>query len=243
MSSRKRADLLLVERHFFASRAQAQAAIAAGLVIADGVRVTRASDRILAEAEIVAEAEHPWVSRGGVKLAAALEHFGFDPHGAIALDIGASTGGFTQVLLARGAAHVYAVDVGRDQLHATLRNDPHVTSLEQVDIRHLEAARLSSPPSVVTIDVSFISLKHVLPAATALAAPSARLVALIKPQFEAGRNALKKGIVRDPAVQTAVRDDVVHFAETLGWVVAGVIPSPITGGDGNVEFLLGARRD
>jgi 23S rRNA (cytidine1920-2'-O)/16S rRNA (cytidine1409-2'-O)-methyltransferase len=243
MSSRKRADLLLVERHFFPSRAQAQAAIAAGLVIADGVRVTRASDRILAEAEIVAEAEHPWVSRGGVKLAAALEHFGFDPHGAIALDIGASTGGFTQVLLARGAAHVTAVDVGRDQLHATLRNDLRVTSLEQTDIRHLDAAHLSPPPSFITVDVSFISLKHVLPAATALAAPSACLVALIKPQFEAGRGALKKGIVRDAAMQMAVRDDIVHVVETLGWTAIGVIPSPLTGGDGNVEFLLGARRD
>ncbi|MGD9844380.1 MAG: TlyA family RNA methyltransferase [Variibacter sp.] len=243
MSARKRADLLLVERKFFPSRAQAQAAIAAGRVTADGARVAKASDRLPAEAAIVAEAEHPWVSRGGIKLAAALEHFGFDPRGVVALDIGASTGGFTQVLLARGAAHVYAVDVGRDQLHATLRNDPRVTSLEQVDIRDLDAANLSSPPSVVTIDVSFISLKHVLPAASVLAAPSARLVALIKPQFEAGRGALKKGIVRDAAVQMAVRDDIMHIVEALGWAVIGVIPSPIAGGDGNVEFLLGARRD
>jgi 23S rRNA (cytidine1920-2'-O)/16S rRNA (cytidine1409-2'-O)-methyltransferase len=195
------------------------------------------------EAKIVAEAEHPWVSRGGVKLSAALEHFGFDPHGALALDIGTSTGGFTQVLLARGAAHVYAVDVGRDQLHATLRDDGRVTSLEQTDIRSLDVASLSAPPSFITVDVSFISLKHVLPAATALAAPSACLVALIKPQFEAGRSALKKGIVRDAAVQTAMRDDIVRVVETLGWTVTSVIPSPITGGDGNVEFLLGARRD
>jgi 23S rRNA (cytidine1920-2'-O)/16S rRNA (cytidine1409-2'-O)-methyltransferase len=243
MSSRKRADLLLVERKFFTSRAQAQAAIVAGRVTADGTRVTKASDRIPVEAKIVAEAEHPWVSRGGVKLSAALEHFGFDPHGALALDIGTSTGGFTQVLLARGAAHVYAVDVGRDQLHATLRDDGRVTSLEQTDIRSLDVASLSAPPSFITVDVSFISLKHVLPAATALAAPSACLVALIKPQFEAGRSALKKGIVRDAAVQTAMRDDIVRVVETLGWTVTSVIPSPITGGDGNVEFLLGARRD
>lgn len=243
MSARKRADLLLVERKFFSSRAQAQAAIAAGRVTADGLRVAKASDRIPAEAEIVAEAEHPWVSRGGVKLAAAIEHFGIDPRDVVALDIGASTGGFTHVLLARGAAHVYAVDVGRDQLHATLRNDPCVTSLEQTDVRHLDPANLSSPPSVITIDVSFISLKHVLPAATALAASSAHLIALIKPQFEAGRGTLKKGIVRDAAVQTAVCDDIVRVVETLGWTVIEVIPSPITGGNGNVEFLLGARRD
>ena len=161
----------------------------------------------------------------------------------VCLDVGASTGGFTQVLLNRGARRVYAVDVGHGQLHETLRTRPEVISLEATDIRTLSPARLDKPPDFVTIDVSFISLKLVLPPAIALAKTPAQLVALIKPQFEAGPGATKKGIVRDPAVHAAVCDDIAEFVVSLGWRVLGIIPSPIEGGDGNAEFLLGATRD
>jgi 23S rRNA (cytidine1920-2'-O)/16S rRNA (cytidine1409-2'-O)-methyltransferase len=243
MSLRRRADRLLVERGLFDSRAKAQAAIAAGLVTADDVPVRKPSDELPLDAALRAEPAHPWVSRGGVKLAAALDHFGFDPAGHVCLDVGASTGGFTQVLLARGARRVYAVDVGTGQLHATLRNEARVMLFEQTDIRNIDISRLPEPPDFLVIDVSFISLKLALPPALALLRTPARLVALIKPQFEAGRRHLKKGIVRDPQVQAAVCDDIAGFVVTLGWTVAGVIPSPIDGGDGNREFLLGAARD
>src|SRR3974390_881522 len=239
--SRMRADRLLVERGLFESRAKAQAAIAAGLVIADGVTVRKASDEIAIDAAIDARAAHPYVSRGGVKLAAALDTFGFDPKRRIGLDVGASTGGFPQVLLQRGAARVYAVDVGRAQLHASLRERPGVVSLEQTDIRELKP--LKPEPDLVVIDVSFISLKQVLPAALKLAASSAQLIALIKPQFEAGRERVRKGVVRDAAVHVAVCDDIAAFVASLGWRVVGVKPSTRTGGDGNAEFLLGAKRD
>jgi len=243
VTARLRADRLLVERGLFESRAKAQAAIAAGLVSAGGVVVRKASEEIPLDAALAASAAHRYVSRGGVKLAAALDHFGFDPKGRVCLDVGASTGGFTQVLLERGAAKVYSVDVGRGQLHESLRARAQVVALEETDIRNLSPARLSPPPDFVTVDVSFISLNHVLPAALALAKPPAQLVALIKPQFEAGRAALKKGVVRDTAVREAVRDDISAFVVSLGWRVVGVIVSPIEGGDGNVEFLLGAARD
>ena len=239
MTTRKRADVLLVERGLFDSRTRSQAAIAAGRVTADGVVLRKASDSIAPDARLEAS-DHPWVSRGALKLIAALDHFGFDPAGRVCLDVGASTGGFTEVLLARGARRVTAVDVGRDQLHARLRGDPRVTSLEEVDIRTLEPARLAEPPDFATVDVSFISLKLVLPALGRLLRRPALLVALIKPQFEAGRKQLKKGIVRDPAVHAGVCDDIVAFVVSLGWDVAGVIPSPIEGGEGNREFLLGA---
>ncbi len=237
---RRRADLLLVERGLFDSRAKAQAAITAGLVSANGVTVRKASEEIATDAAIEATPAYPYVSRGGVKLAAALDHFGFDPQGRVCLDVGASTGGFTEVLLERGAARVYAVDVGRGQLHQSLRARPEVASLEATDIRNLAPGHFDPPPDLVTIDASFISLKQVLPAALALVHPPAQLVALIKPQFEAGRDAIKKGIVRDSAVHQAVCDDIVAFVTSLGWRVAGMIPSPIAGGDGNAEFLLGA---
>jgi len=243
MTRRKRADVLLVERGLFESRTRAQAAIAAGLVTADGAPLRKASDEIAADAVLQAAPEHPWVSRGGLKLTAALDHFGFAPAGRVCLDIGASTGGFTEVLLARGARRVYAVDVGRGQLHARLREHPEIVSIEETDIRALDPARLPEPPDFATVDVSFISLKLVLPALDRLIRRPAQLVALIKPQFEAGRAHLKKGIVRDPAVQAAVCDDLSAFAASLSWTVAGVIPSPIGGGEGNREFLLGARRD
>src|SRR5260221_3562998 len=199
-SERVRIDRLLVERGLFESRAQAQAAIEAGLVAANETPVTKASLELAADAVLRAEPAHPFVSRGGVKLRAALDHFGFDPAGQVCLDVGASTGGFTDVLLARGAARVYAVDVGRDQLHRKLRGRDAVVVLESTDIRTLAASRLSPPPSFVVIDVSFISLKLVLPPALALAPPPARLVALIKPQVEAGRARVKKGVIRDAQI-------------------------------------------
>jgi 23S rRNA (cytidine1920-2'-O)/16S rRNA (cytidine1409-2'-O)-methyltransferase len=242
MPTRQRADRLLVERGLFPSRTKAQAAIAAGLVTANAAPVRKASEEIAVDAALSATPAHPYVSRGGVKLAAALDHFKFDPQGRICLDVGASTGGFTQVLLERGAKCVYAVDVGHGQLHESLRGRPEIVSLEQTDIRTLSAAQLNEPPDLVTVDVSFISLKLALPPALALAKPPAQLIALIKPQFEAGRAQAKKGIVRDPAVHAAVCHDISAFVASLGWRVLGIIPSPIAGGDGNAEFLLGAAK-
>jgi len=241
-TNRMRADRLLVTRGLFDSRAKAQAAIEAGLVEADGIVVRKASEEIAHDAALKATPAHPYVSRGGVKLAAALDRFGIDAKGRVCLDVGASTGGFTQVLAERGAKRIYAVDVGRSQLHDSLRGRDAIVSLEQTDIRTLPAATFAEAPGLVTIDVSFISLKQVLPAVTALAAREASLVALIKPQFEAGRDKVKKGMVRDAAVHRAVCDDIVAAAAALGWRVVGVIPSPIAGGDGNAEFLLAAER-
>ena len=244
MSAHKeRIDKLLVARGLFDSRAKAQAAIEAGLVRAGGKRVGKASEEIATDAAIEASPAHPYVSRGGVKLAAALDHFGFDPKGRICLDVGASTGGFTQVLLERDAAKVYAVDVGSGQLHESLRAKPEVVSLEKTDIRTLSPAVLDPSPDFMVCDVSFISLKLVLPPALALARKPAQLIALIKPQFEAGRAQLKRGFVRDPAIHQAVCDEIAAFVTSLGWRVLETIPSPISGGDGNEEFLLGAVHD
>jgi 23S rRNA (cytidine1920-2'-O)/16S rRNA (cytidine1409-2'-O)-methyltransferase len=241
--ARLRADRLLVERGLFESRAKARAAIAAGLVSANAVLVHKASDEIPVDAELRAQAEHPWVSRGGAKLAAALEHFRIEPRGRVCLDVGASTGGFTDVLLSRGARRVYAVDVGRDQLHPRLRQRSEVVSLEATDIRALDPCRLAEPPDLIVVDVSFISLKLVLPAALRLSPFPAELVALIKPQFEAGRRSVKKGIVRDAAVHARVCEEIADFAASLGWKVVGILPSPLLGASGNREFLLGGRRD
>ncbi len=240
---RQRADRLLVDRGLFESRAKSQAAIEAGLVTADEKVVLKPSEQIPADAKLQASAAHPYVSRGGVKLAAALDHFGFDPKGRICLDVGASTGGFAQVLLERGARRIYAVDVGTDQLHKSLRARPEIISLDSTDIRQLSPDSLDEPADLVSIDVSFISLKLTLPSALGLARSPAQLVALIKPQFEAGPGAVKKGIVRDGALQQAICDDIARFVASLGWRMLGVIPSPILGGDGNAEFLLGAIRD
>ena len=240
MTDKLRIDRLLVTRGLFDSRARAQDAIAAGLVKANGKVIAKASEEVAADAAIEASPAHPYVSRGALKLIAALDHFKIDPKGRVCLDIGASTGGFTQVLLERGAAHVTAVDVGTAQLHPSLRGDPRITSLEQTDIRTLDAARLDPRPDLIVIDVSFISLKQVLPAALKLAARPAQLIALIKPQFEAGRAQLKKGIVRDEAVRRAVCDDIAALVFMTEGHVLGVIPSPIEGGDGNVEYLIGA---
>jgi 23S rRNA (cytidine1920-2'-O)/16S rRNA (cytidine1409-2'-O)-methyltransferase len=243
LTARKRIDRLLVERGLFESRVKARAAIEAGLVVADGSPVTKASLEFNADAILQAAPAHPFVSRGGVKLSAALDHFGFDPRGEVCLDVGASTGGFTEALLARGAVRVYAVDVGHGQLHPRLRTRSDVVPLERTDIRAVAPQSLAPPPSFVVIDVSFISLKLVLPAALSLARLPARLVALVKPQFEAGAAHVKKGIVRDAAIHDAVTREIADAVAASGWSVLGIIPSPILGGDGNREFLLGARHD
>ena len=195
----QRADLALVQRGFFASRAKAQEAIAAGRVKIDGRVLSKAAEPVAPNAAIKAEPLYPWVSRGGVKLAAALDAFGFDPKDSVCLDLGASTGGFTQVLLARGAAKVYAVDVGHGQLHETLRDDPRIVSHESLDARRLQANDFPEPPSFITCDLSFISLKLVLPIIFGIVARPARLVCLIKPQFEVGPAHVVKGIVKDEA--------------------------------------------
>ena len=236
-----RADVTLCERGLFPSRAKAREAIEAGLVSVDGRVVAKPSEPIAAEADIVARAPYPWVSRGGVKLAHALDAFGVDPAGRSCLDIGASTGGFTDVLLARGAAHVTAIDVGHGQLHERLARDPRVTSHEGLDARALTRAHLAGAPSLIVCDASFISLTRVLPSVLPLAAPRADLIALIKPQFEAGRAAVKKGVVRDKAIHAEVCARVSAAIEALGWRVDHVIPSPIEGGEGNREFLVCAR--
>jgi 23S rRNA (cytidine1920-2'-O)/16S rRNA (cytidine1409-2'-O)-methyltransferase len=242
MIKRVRIDRLLVERGLFESRAKAQEAIAAGMVTADGTTVTKPAEAVPADAALQAAPAHPWVSRGGVKLVAGLDHFGIDPSGRICLDVGASTGGFTQVLLARGARRVYAVDVGRGQLHASLHGHPDVVAIEATDIRKLAPARFELPPDLITVDVSFIPLKLVLPAAFALARASAQAVVLIKPQYEAGPAHVKKGVVRDPAIHEQVCVEVTALVASLGWTVLGVIPSPIAGGEGNHEFLIAARQ-
>jgi 23S rRNA (cytidine1920-2'-O)/16S rRNA (cytidine1409-2'-O)-methyltransferase len=242
MTTRERADRLLVARGLFESRARAQAAITAGRVSADGVVVRKPSEEISTGAAIAAEPEHPYVSRGGVKLEAALDAFALDVTGRVCLDAGASTGGFTEVLLKRGARRIYAVDVGTAQLHPRLRGRDDVVSLEQTDIRKLDPSRLAEPPDFATVDVSFISLKLVIPAIGKLLAPHAGLVALIKPQFEAARGHIKKGIVRDAAVHEAVCGDIGAFLASLGWRRGGLVPSPILGGDGNREFFLEAER-
>jgi len=242
MTTRKRADRALVERGLATSRARAQAAIEAGLVTADGVRVEKAAQPVGPEAELRAAPAHPYVSRGGVKLAAALDRFALDPAGKICLDVGASTGGFSEVLIARGARLVYAVDVGRGQLHPSLRGRRGIVSLEATDARALDPTLVPQPVELLVADVSFISLKLVLPAAFALCAPAAELVALVKPQFEAGRAQLKKGIVRDENVRQAACAEIARFIAAEGWRVVGAIESPLAGGAGNREFLLGARR-
>jgi 23S rRNA (cytidine1920-2'-O)/16S rRNA (cytidine1409-2'-O)-methyltransferase len=236
----------MVERGLVASRARAQDLIRRGLVQVAGIAACRPGTAVGAGAAIViAGAGADGVSRGGAKLAAALHHFPFKVEGVVALDVGASTGGFTEVLLQRGAARVYAVDVGHGQLHPRLAGDPRVVPLEGCDARGLDATLVPEPVAALVADVSFISLTKALPAALALARPGAWLVALIKPQFEAGRAAVGKGgIVRDPAArERAVATVSAWIAGQAGWRVLGVIASPIAGGSGNAEFLLGAVRD
>jgi 23S rRNA (cytidine1920-2'-O)/16S rRNA (cytidine1409-2'-O)-methyltransferase len=241
----RRLDLVLVERGLAVSRARARDLIRRGLVEVAGTVETKAGATVAPGADVrVAAGAGDHVSRGALKLMAALEHFRFSALGVVALDVGASTGGFTQVLLERGAARVFAVDVGHGQLHARLAEDPRVVSLERCDARSLDRTRIPEPVGAIVADVSFISLTKALPAALALAAEPAWLVTLIKPQFEAGRAAVGRGgIVRDAAARAravALVQDWV--AAQAGWQVAGVIPSPIAGGSGNEEFLLGAVR-
>ena len=242
----KRVDVLLVERGLFESRARARAAIEAGLVTANDKTIAKPSDMVAADAVLQAQPAHPYVSRGGVKLAGALEQYPIDIEGHVCLDVGASTGGFTEVLLANGASIVFAIDVGRGQLHPSLRDHPNIVSMEETDIRSFEGKRLPARPDIVVIDVSFISLKLVLPVALSLAAAPMHLLALIKPQFEAKGQAkgkhTKGGIIRDAAVHAQVCDDIAAFAASLGCEDIKVFPSPISGGDGNAEFFLGARR-
>jgi 23S rRNA (cytidine1920-2'-O)/16S rRNA (cytidine1409-2'-O)-methyltransferase len=238
----KRVDVLLVERGLFESRSRARAAIEAGLVTADDKQVLKPSELLPTDAALKAQPAHPYVSRGGVKLAGALEKYPIDIEDHVCLDVGASTGGFTEVLLANGAALVFAIDVGREQLHRSLRGHPKVVSMEQTDIRKFEGKRLPARPDVVVIDVSFISLKAVLPVALALAAAPMHLLALIKPQFEAQGKHAKGGIIRDAAVHKAVCEDIAALAASLGCEDIRIFPSSIAGGDGNAEFFLGARR-
>ncbi len=239
---RKRIDVLLVERGLFESRARARAAIEAGLVIANDKQIAKSSEVIPADAVLQAQPAHPYVSRGGVKLAGALERYPIPIEGHVCLDVGASTGGFTEVLLANGADLVFSIDVGRGQLHPSLRGHPKVVSMEETDIRQFEGKRLPMRPDVVVIDVSFISLKAVLPVALSLAAAPMHLLALIKPQFEAPRKHTKGGIIRDTTVQQKVCDDIAAYVASLGCTGIEVFPSSIKGGDGNVEFFIGARR-
>ncbi len=242
-SGRLRADLALVARGLVESRARARAAIEAGLVTADGVPVRRPSDLVRDGQEIAATMPHPYVSRGGVKLAAALEAFGIDPQGLRCLDVGASTGGFTDVLLRRGAAHVTAVDVGRGQLHPVVAGDPRVSAHEATDARRLDGVVAPRTIDLATIDVSFISLALVLPSLMSCLSVTSQVVALVKPQFEVGPAGLARGgIVRDARLRDDSVARIVALVRSLGLDLVGTIDSPIPGGDGNREILLGARR-
>ena len=239
-----RADQLLVDRGLAESRAKAQALILAGLVFSGERKIEKAGQALPEEAPLeVRGREHPWVSRGGMKLAHALDHFGWDVAGAVALDVGSSTGGFTDVLLQRGAAKVFAVDVGTNQLAWKLRQDPRVVVHEQTNARYLTDAIVTEPVDIIVCDASFISLAKVLDKALDFAKPGGRLVALVKPQFEAERGEIGKGgVVRDPAVHERVCAAAAAWVASRGWTVEGTVQSPITGPEGNVEFLLAARK-
>lgn len=242
--SRQRADLLLVARGLVPSRSRAQAEIAAGHVTSAGRVIEKAGELLSDDAPLALEDECPYVSRGGLKLAHALGHFKIDVAGKTALDLGASTGGFCDVLLQRGIAKVYAVDVGHGQLHAKIKADARVASLEGTDARDLSAALIPEAPDIVTADLSFIALEKALAPALSLATHGATLIALVKPQFEAGRAAVGKGgIVRDEAARDAALAKVKDWvAMQAGWRIVGDTRSPIPGGDGNVEFLIAARK-
>lgn len=244
MAVKRRIDQLLVERGLAESRARAQALVMAGLVFAGDRRVDKPGQQMPDDTPIeVRGRDHPWVGRGGVKLAYAIEHFGLDPTGAVAMDIGSSTGGFTEVLLEHGAAHVFAVDVGTNQLAWKLRQDPRVTVLERTNARALTPDLIDRSCDWVVCDASFIGLAKVLEVPLRLAGPKCRLVALIKPQFEVRREEVGKGgIVRDPALHARVCDEVRAWLESSGWRVDGIVESPIKGSEGNVEFLVAAER-
>lgn len=242
---KRRLDQLLVDRGLVESRTRAQALVMAGKVFSGERKMEKAGQQVAEDIALeVRGQDHPWVSRGGLKLAHALEHFAIDPAGAVAIDVGASTGGFTDVLIQGGAAKVYAVDVGHGQLAWKLRNDDRVIVLEKTNARHLTAEHVPEPVDMVVCDASFISLKTVLPASIAMVRPGGRLVALIKPQFEAGRAQVGKGgVVRDPDVHAAVCHDIRAWLDGIGgWQIDGIVQSPITGPEGNIEFLISARR-
>ncbi len=241
-----RVDVALVERGLAESRAKAQALILAGVVYSDTRRIDKAGDLLPEGAPLsVKGQDHPWVSRGGLKLVKGLDEFGIDPAGLVAMDVGASTGGFTDVLLSRGAAKVYAVDVGHGQLAWKLRQDPRVVVLEKTNARHLTSAEIPDPIDLVVCDASFIGLEVVLPGPLALTVPGARLVALIKPQFAGGKGRVGKGgVVREPELHAEVCERIRAWLGGLpGWRVLGIAESPITGPEGNKEFLVGAARD
>jgi 23S rRNA (cytidine1920-2'-O)/16S rRNA (cytidine1409-2'-O)-methyltransferase len=239
-----RADQLLVSRGLAESRTRAQALIMAGAVFSGEKKLAKPGDMLAEDAPLeVRGKDHPWVSRGGIKLDHGLTHFGFDVVGAVALDVGSSTGGFTDVLLSRGAAKVYAVDVGTNQLAWKLRQDPRVLVLEQTNARYLTTEQIPEPIDIVVCDASFISLSKVLESPLKFARAGAKLVALIKPQFEAGRAEVGKGgVVRDLEVRRRVCDAAAEWVGSQSWEVAGITESPITGPEGNVEFLLGAAK-
>lgn len=241
---KRRVDQLLVERGLAESRARAQALVMAGLVFAGETKIDKPGHQLPDDAVLdVRGRDHPWVSRGGIKLAHALEHFGLSPEGAIAMDIGSSTGGFTDVLLSKGASHVFCVDSGTNQLAWKLREDPRVTVLEQLSARLLTHDHIDRPCNWVVCDASFIGLAKVLEVPLQLAAIPCQLVALIKPQFEVGREEVGKGgVVRDPGLHSRVCEEVHGWIAGLGWAVQGITTSPITGPQGNVEFLIAARR-
>ena len=240
--ARKRIDRLLVERGLFESRAKARAAIEAGAVRMDGVVVQKPSDLVDPDAVIAAQPAHGWVGRGALKLAFALAQWPISPGGKVVLDIGASTGGFSEVCLTAGARRVFAVDVGRAQLHPRIASHPAVVNLDGVDARTLDRAVIDEAPSLVVCDVSFIGLEKALPAALALAAPAVDLIALVKPQFQLGPGVVGKGgVVRDEAARQKALAAAIAFVEAAGWRVRATLPSPVTGGDGNVEYLLWAR--
>ena len=244
MAKGTRADQLLVDRGLVESRSRAQALILAGLVYAGTAKVAKAGQPIAEDQPLeVRGRDHPWVSRGGIKLAHALDHFAIDPAGQVALDIGSSTGGFTDVLLSRGAARVYAVDVGTNQLAWKLRQDDRVIVHERTNARALTAAEVPEPVDLLVCDASFIALSKVLAAAIGFVRAEGRAAVLVKPQFEAGRDEVGKGgVVRDPEVHARVCAEAAAWFEAQGWRVDGIEPSPITGPEGNVEFLLAATK-
>jgi len=241
---RQRIDQLLVDRGLAESRTRAQALVMAGLVFVGDRKVDKAGQQVAADAAVeVRGRDHPWVSRGGIKLAHGLDHFGWDVAGAVAIDVGSSTGGFTDVLLSRGAARVYAVDSGTNQLAWKLRQDPRVVVHERTSARVLTAGHVPEPIDLIVCDASFISLAKVLDVPLGFARPDARALVLVKPQFEAGREEVGKGgVVRDPAVHARVCREAAAWFEGRGWRVLGVTQSPITGPEGNIEFLLAAER-
>lgn len=243
-AGKKRVDHLLVERELAESRTRAQALIMAGLVFSGETKVAKAGQQLRSDAPLeVRGRDHPWVSRGGIKLAHALKEFGLDPRGAVAMDIGSSTGGFTDVMLQSGAAHVFAVDSGTNQLAWKLRQDERVTVLEQTSARILTGDHITADCNWVVCDASFIGLAKVLARPLELAATPCQLVALIKPQFEVAREEVGKGgVVREQALHQRVCDEVRDWLEASGWLVQGIVKSPITGPEGNVEFLISAQR-